>query len=107
MFSQEISYEEKIDALQNEFKISVTSEISEEVLNVCNLSTGVYNKGYDSGYDSGYDTGISAGELKKARESTYNFYDMGLPVEQIAKGINVGVETVKKWLADREAAPVK
>ena len=53
MFSTSLSYEEKIGALRDEFRISVSREISEEVREVCNLSTGVYNKGYDSGYGSG------------------------------------------------------
>lgn len=36
MFSME-TYEEKIEALSEAFRIAVTREISEEVPNVCNL----------------------------------------------------------------------
>ncbi len=94
MFSTELSYEEKMDTLQNEFRISVNREISEEVLNVCNLSTGVYNKGYNSG--------LSAGEMKKARETAYRLRDKGIPVEEIADMIAVGLDTIQKWFAERE-----
>lgn len=103
MFSTELKYEEKIDTLRDEFHISVTKEISEEVLNVCNLSTGVYNKGYDSGYDSG----ISAGEMRKACETAYELQDMGLSVENIARAVRVGIDTVKGWLAERGELLVK
>jgi len=58
MFSIERTYEEKIAALADEFKISVTKEISKEVLTVCNLSTGVYNKGHSVGWQEGRQEGI-------------------------------------------------
>ena len=102
MFSMNLSYEEKMNTLQSEFKISVNREISEEVLSVCNLSTGVYNKGYDTGYDSGYDSGISAGEMKKAKKMAYKLYDMGMPDEDIALTAEISMETLLEWLAERE-----
>ncbi len=58
LFSVERTYGEKIAALSDEFKISVTKEMGREVLNVCNLSTGVYNKGYDSGILTGRQEGF-------------------------------------------------
>lgn len=91
MFSIERTYEEKITALADEFKISVTKEMSREVLNVCNLSTGVYNKGYNSG--------VCDGEMKKAKETAFELASMGLPVEKIAKAVKVSLETVEKWLS--------
>lgn len=99
MFSMDMSYEEKIDTLQNEFQISVSREISEEVQKVCNLSTGVYNKGYDSG--------VSAGEIKKTREIAYKLQDMGMPVEKIAVVAEVGIDILQEWLAEREETLVK
>ena len=99
MFSLDLSYEEKMDALQNEFQISVSREISEEVFSVCNLSTGVYSKGYDSG--------VSAGELKRARETAYRLCDKGMPVEEIADMIRVELDTLQTWLAEREELLVK
>ncbi len=102
---------------------------------MCNLSTGVYNKGYhsgydfgydsgyhsgynsgydagyhsgyNSGYDAGYDSGISAGKIKKARETAYELQDMGMPVENIAKAVKVNIHTVQEWLAEREEMLVK
>lgn len=103
MFSMERSYEEKISALSDEFKIQVTKEISKEVLNVCNLSTGVYNKGYNSGYDSGISDGEKKGEIKKARETAYELADMGLPIEKIAKAVKFSVSEINKWIEERLA----
>ena len=50
--------------MENEFKISMTRKVSKEVWAVCNLSTGVYNKGYDSGHNSGLLEGRQQGLLE-------------------------------------------
>ncbi len=111
MFSMDLSYEEKINTLQNEFRISVSREMSEEVLSVCNLSTGVYSKGYDSGYGSGYgsgyDSGLSAGKMAQAKETAYELHDMGLSNEKIAKAVKVSIDTLRLWLEEREGMLVK
>ena len=111
MFSINLSYEDKLDALQNEFKISVSREMSEEVQNMCNLSTGVYSKGYDSGYgsgyDSGYDSGLSAGKMEQARETAYRLCDKGMSVEEIADMVKVSMDTLRLWLEEREGMLVK
>ncbi len=44
LFSTELGYEKKLGALRDEFHIGVTKEISKDVLDVCNLSTGILNK---------------------------------------------------------------
>ncbi len=95
MFSTNLSYEDKLDALQNEFKISVSREISEEVQSMCNLSAGVYNKGF------------SAGEMKRAKETVYKLQDLGLPIDKIVYAVEVDTDTIREWLAEREALPVK
>ena len=98
MFSTNLSYEDKLDALQNEFKISVSKKMSEEVFELCNLSAGVYHKGYDSGYDSG----ISVGKMEHAKETAYKLQDMKLPIEKIAYAVEADIDTVREWLAERE-----
>ena len=99
LFSMNLSYEEKIDTLENVFKIGVSREMDEEVQSVCNLSTGVYHKGYDSG--------LSAGEMKKAQETAYELHDMEMPIDKIARAVKVDIDTLQEWLAKREALLVK
>ena len=98
MFSTDLDYNEKLDALENEFQISTSREISEEVQEVCNLSTGVFNKAYNKGYDSG----LSAGEMRKARKMAYKLHDTGMSTEEIADTAEVSIDTVNEWLAERE-----
>ena len=109
MFSVERTYEEKLMALTDEFQISVTKGISREVLNMCNLSTGVYNKGVAAGLQAGRQAGrqegMQEGRMEQARETAYELYDEdGFSPEKIAKRLKVSVETVEKWLKERLAA---
>ena len=91
MFSTNLSYEDKLDALQNEFKISVSREMSEEVQSMCNLSMGVLNKG----------------EMKKAKEIAYKLQDMGLPIDKISYAVEVDIDTIREWFAERGEMLVK
>ena len=78
---------------------------------MCNLSTGVYRKGYDSGYDfgydSGYDSGISEGRMEQARGTAYRLLDKGMPAEEVAEMVETGMDTLREWMEEREKAPVK
>ena len=98
-YSDTYGYEDKLDTLQNEFKISVSREMSEEVQNMCNLSTGVYSKGYDSG--------LSAGKMAQAKETAYRLCDKVMSVEEIADMVKVSMDTLRLWLEEREGMLVK
>ena len=49
LLSENRAPEEKKKILSEEFDIPYTEEIEQEVLNMCNLSQGIYEKGYDTG----------------------------------------------------------
>lgn len=90
MFSIERTYEEKIAALSDEFKISVTKEMSREVLNVCNLSTGVYNKGVSAGWQDG----VKEGEMKAKRETAFELANRREPApaeRNLHRGFSFGL----------------
>ena len=91
MFSDSLGYDEKMDALQDEFKISVHEGIDKEVWSMCNLSTGVYNRG----------------KMEMAREMAYALQNKGMSLDEIADVAQVSVDTVKEWLANREEMLVK
>lgn len=43
--------------------------------------------------------GRAEGELKRARETALNLYNMGMNAEFIEKAVNVSIEQVKQWLS--------
>ena len=53
LFSDERSAEDKKRVLSEEFHIDVTRELSQEVSRMCNLSTGILEKGIETGIEKG------------------------------------------------------
>ncbi len=101
----------------------MTKEISKEVLDVCNLSTGVFNRGMRKGMQKGMQEGMQKGmqegmqkgmlkgrqegEMKKAEETAHELQKMGLTVENIARAVKVSVDVVRNWLSEPQVAPAK
>lgn len=53
---------------------------------------------YSEGLESGEKRGEKRGELKAKKETVLSLAEMGLPVETIAKAVNLSVNDIKKWL---------
>ena len=53
------------------------------------------------GIAEGKAKGLAEGEMKKAKETTYRLADRKMPLETISDIVEVSVEVVKKWLAER------
>ena len=53
MFSPRHSAEDKKKLLSEEFHINVTEEIGQEVSQMCNLSTGIFESGMEKGIEKG------------------------------------------------------
>ena len=60
----------------------------------------IYNEGVERGEQSGFLRGEQSGELKKARETTLALLEMGMSVKQIAKAVNLSVETIQNWISE-------
>ena len=71
-------------------------ETTEGVNQMCQELEEIYNEGEQSGFLRGE----QSGELKKARETALTLLDMGMPAEQIAKAVNLSIETVQNWIAE-------
>lgn len=54
--------------------------------------------GMKLGMKRGMKRGIKRGMLKQAKKIARNFYEMGMEVELIAKGVGYKKRKVKKWL---------
>ena len=69
-------------------RVQQLKETTEGVNQMCQELEEIYNEGEQSG------------ELKKARETALTLLDMGMPAEQIAKAVNLCIETVQNWIAE-------
>ena len=64
------------------------------------LMHDLHNEGVERGEQSGFLRGEQSGELKKARETTLALLEMGMSVKQIAKAVNLSVETIQNWISE-------
>ena len=81
-------------------RIQQLKETEEGVKTMCQELEEIYNEGEQSGFLRGEQSGVQKGELKKARETTLALLEMGMSVEQIAKAVNLSIETIQSWISE-------
>ena len=81
-------------------RIQQLKETEEGVKTMCQELEEIYNEGVERGEQSGFLRGEQSGELKKARETTLALLEMGMSVKQIAKAVNLSVETIQNWISE-------
>ena len=77
-------------------RVHQLKETAEGVNQMCQELEEIYNEGEQSGVQKG----IQKGELKKARETVFALLEMGMSVKQIAKAVNLSVETIQNWISE-------
>ena len=45
-----------------------------------------------------FEAGVEEGEIRKAKETALILQEMGLPIEEITRAVNMKEETVREWL---------
>jgi predicted transposase/invertase (TIGR01784 family) len=73
-------------------RVHQLKETEEGVNQMCQELEEIYNEGEQSG--------VQKGELKKARETTLALLEMGMSAEQIAKAVNLSIETIQSWISE-------
>ena len=81
-------------------RVHQLKETAEGVNQMCQELEEIYNEGVERGEQSGFLRGEQSGELKKARETTLALLEMGMSVKQIAKAVNLSVETIQNWISE-------
>ena len=81
-------------------RVHQLKETEEGVKTMCQELEEIYNEGEQSGFLRGEQSGVQKGELKKARETTLVLFEMGMSVKQIAKAVNLSVETIQNWISE-------
>ncbi len=57
LFSVGVSWEERIDILENEYFMDAKGELGEELKEMCNLSQGIWERGIERGIEQGIGQG--------------------------------------------------
>ncbi len=98
MFSVELTSNERLNILENEYGIEVKSDFRKELDTMCNLSQGVYERGIEKGIQRGVEQGIQQGQKEAHRKDAIRLFTKGNDIAFIAELLDESVEQVKEWL---------
>ena len=98
LLSMELSVNEKLSIMENEYNIPVDDRIREDVSAMCNLSQGILERGEAIGKAKGE----AIGKTKEGTKFIFNMYEKGYTLEQIADVAEKSVEEVKTVIAQKK-----
>lgn len=86
LLSSELKEQEKLDIIEHEYNIPISSEFREDVRIMCNLSTGIEEKATE----------------KTSEKFILNMYKKGYTLDQIADVAETSVEVVEAIIKKKE-----
>ena len=92
LLSKELTIDEKLNIIGNEYDIPIEENFRKDVSVMCNLSQGIK------------EDGIAIGEARKEEKIILNMHNNGFTVEQIAMATDKNVEEVRAIIAGKEPA---
>ncbi len=81
-------------------RVRELKETEEGVYSMCQEMDEIYNEGMMRGEERGITIGEERGEKKAKKATAISLAEMGLPVEQIARGVKESVSIVQAWIAE-------
>ena len=70
------------------------------IRNMCDVLDRIELKGRQEGLLEGRQEGLLEGRQEGQKEAAIGFYGIGITVAQIAKALNLPVETIKEWVKE-------
>ena len=102
LLSKELTIDEKLNIIENEYHIPVVKNLREDVSIMCNLSQGIKEDGIAIGRKDGIAIGEARGEEKKEATIILNMYKKGFSIEQIAIATDKEINDIKTILKEKE-----
>lgn len=84
LLSDSLPANQIIDTLNNKFNIPVTENLETEVLNMCNLSEAIEERGIEKG----------------KKETAFEMYKNGLSIQQIALFSKISMQKAEEWVKE-------
>ena len=90
LLSNEIRFREKQQILRQDFDLAMTTQMEQEVQNVCNLSEGYWERGVKHGMEQGLERGMEQGVMKGVERSIRSLMkSLDLTIEQAMAALEV------------------
>lgn len=87
---------EKRKVLKHEFDMDTTADMEEELMTMCNLSTGIYEEALERGRAEGIKQGIEQGIEQGKLNMILEMLKRELPVETIAQISKFPIKKIKE-----------
>ncbi len=94
LFSQELSKEQKLEIINNEYNIPIEETLRKDVNVMCNLSQGIKEAGIAEGLAIGKEEGRNEGIAESETKIIINMHNNGFSLEQIIKATNKTAEEI-------------
>ena len=98
LLSRELTIDEKLDIIGNEYDIPLEENFRKDMSTMCNLSQGVKEEGIAIGRREGLEEGRREGHA----ELITKMYKNGISIEQIASATDKTVEEVRAIIEGKE-----
>ena len=102
LLSRELTVDEKLDIIGNEYDIPLEENFRKDMSTMCNLSQGVKEEGIAIGRAEGLKEGRRAGHAEGEAGLITKMYKNGFSIEQIASGTDKTIEEVKTIIEGKE-----
>lgn len=101
LLSRELTVDEKLDIIGNEYDIPLEENFRKDMSTMCNLSQGVKEEGIAIGRREGLEEGRREGYAEGEAGLIMTMYKNGLLPEQIASATDKTVEEIKTIIQDK------
>ena len=102
LFSSKLNAKQKISIINNEYDISIDSDIAKGVNIMCNLSEGIEERAMAIGEARGEARGEVRGAEKMSINIILNMYNNNFTIEQIALATQTNVDKINKIIQEHK-----
>lgn len=96
LFSNELSQTEKKESLQNNYDIQMNETIDKELMSMCNLGYGIYERGIECGLERGLEQGLERGEIRNMLHLVEKKYRKGKSCHEIVDELETDLYIIEQ-----------
>ena len=86
--------EEKQMILKEDFDYNISKNIEKEVIDMCNLSMGIYEEGMEKGIEQGIEKGIEKGIAEGIEKTAINMLKENMDIHVISRLTGLSEEKI-------------
>lgn len=94
LFKEGINAAKKKERLQEEYNLNLTDDMREELSIMCNLSEGIFERGYKKGYDTAYKTAYQDASHAEKEKMALKLLENGIKLSIISDSSGLAIDRI-------------